>query len=133
MSKIKILNFFFLIIGLSITIIWGFLGVFVYFILASFVIIYGATKAKGISKYIKAEYPEIYEKRKMVNRMTMQGDQAVNLFALTPYELNSFSNKKIVEYIYGFKMLRRTIIASFICILLISACKYYIHYRTISG
>jgi hypothetical protein len=123
---IQTTNYFFLIISIVVSLIWGFLGVFVYFILGTILLIYAATKGKGITKYIKNEYPEIYKRRKMINRMTLECNFAVNLFALTEFEINSFADKEIINYVNGIRGLIRSIIISFICILFITVCKYYL-------
>lgn len=125
-KKIKIINYFFLIISIIVSCVLGFFGVAVYYILAVSLAIYIATRRMGVTKYIKREYPELYERRKLINRMTPDGNYAVNLLALTKFEINNLSDKKIVNYIYGVRGFIRSIIISFIFVLLIAVCKYYV-------
>ena len=124
--KIKVINYFFLTVCLVVAYIWGFFGIFTYSILGASLLIYTALKGKGITKYIKEEYPQLYERKKMINRMTIEGDFAINFFALTKFEVNSFSNKKIVNYILGVRSFLRDIILSFCFIIIIATFKHFI-------
>ena len=125
-KKIKIINYFFLIISIIVSCIFGFFGVVVYYILVVSLAIYIATRRMGVTKYIKREYPELYERRKLIGRMTLDGDYAVNLLALTKPEIDNLSDKKIVNYINGARGFIRSIIISFIFVLLVAVCKYYV-------
>lgn len=123
-KKIKVINYFFLIICIIISCVFGFFGVAVYYILAVSLAIYISTRGMGVTKYIKREYPELYERRKLISRMTRDGNYAVNLLALKKFEINNLSDEKIVNYIYGVRGFIKIIIISFIFVLFIAICKY---------
>ena len=81
-------------------------------------------KQKEITKYIKREYPKLYEKRKMNNRMTLDGESAINLLALTESEISSLGDKRIGEYITGIKEVFKLIFYSTLLLIIIAICRY---------
>ena len=121
---IKIINFFCLAVSIAVLLIFGLSGFFIYFILCGSLITYMAMKRKGITKYIKLENPLLYEKRKMVNKMTMDCEDAINLLALTKSEIDSLSDKSVREYITGVKEFFKLTRISIFLLIIIAAGKY---------
>ena len=119
-NKLNLINLLILIFCIIISFIWGYLALFVYFILGTFLLIYAAQKGKGITKYVIKEYPEIYQKRKLVNRMTLEGDFALNIVSLSGLEINTINKKEIVIYLLGIKKFLKTILLSFIIIFILT-------------
>ena len=119
-NKLNLINLLILIFCIIISFIWGYLALFVYFILGTFLLLYAAKKGKGITKYVIKEYPEIYQKRKLVNRMTLEGDFALNIVSLSGLEINTINKKEIVIYLLGIKKFLKTILLSFIIIFILT-------------
>jgi hypothetical protein len=58
--------------------------------------------------------------------MTLEGDDAVNLFSLTKAEIDSLGDKQMIKSIYGLKRISKEIFASLIIVVIISITRYYL-------